>query len=161
MLPNRKGGGFERSAHALGQANGFVLSRIWQQTRQLHTSDPAKKIIRSQVRSRKKPICPVVPTCLVSNEREQRKSSRVSGANRSDGGRQASVVGAIASGYCAMLISMPERRPKGAGMHGSERIYPCPEGSGGGSARSIMPLLLNEVPRDARQSLRVSLSISS
>ena len=65
---------------------------------------------------------------------------------------------------CAMLISMPERRPKGAGMHGSERIYPCPEGSGGGSARSIMPLLLNEVPRltgDARQSLRVSLSISS
>jgi hypothetical protein len=44
---------------------------------------------------------------------------------------------------------------------GSERIYPCPEGSGGGSARSIMPLLLNEVPRDARQSLRVSLSISS
>ena len=74
------------------------------------------------------------------------------------------MVGAIASGYCAMLISMPERRPKGAGMHGSERIYPCPEGSGGGSARSIMPLLLNEVPRltgDARQSLRVSLSISS
>jgi hypothetical protein len=113
----------------------------------------------AQVRSRKKPICPVFPTCLVSNEREQRKSSRVSGANRSDGGRQASVVGAIASGYCAMLISMPERRPKGAGMHGSERIYP--EGSGGGSARSIMPLLLNEVPRDARQSLRVSLSISS
>ena len=35
----------------------------------------------------KKPICPVFPTCLVSHEREQRKSSRVSGANRSDGGR--------------------------------------------------------------------------
>ena len=56
----------------------------------------------------------------------------------------------------------PDRN--GAGMHGPERIYPCPEGSGGGSARSIMPLLLNEAPRltgDARQSLRVSLSISS
>ena len=35
----------------------------------------------------KKPICPVFPTCLGSNEREQRKSARVSGANRSDGGR--------------------------------------------------------------------------
>ena len=45
-----------------------------------------------------------------------------------------------------------------------KEYIPCPEGSGGGSARSIMPLLLNEVPRltgDARQSLRVSLSISS
>jgi len=45
-------------------------------------------------------------------------------------------------------------------MHGSENI-PCPEGSGGGSARSIRPLLLNEVPRltrDARQSLWVSIS---
>ena len=31
MLPNRMGGGFERSAHPLGQPNGVVLSRIWQQ----------------------------------------------------------------------------------------------------------------------------------
>src|ERR1700693_207835 len=52
MLPNRMGGGFKRPAHPLGQPNGVVLFRIWQQTRELLTSDPAKKIIRSQVRSR-------------------------------------------------------------------------------------------------------------
>ena len=61
----------------------------------------------------------------------------------------------------AVLIWMPERRPKGTGMHGSERIYLVHKDQAEEVRAAIMPLLLNEVPRDARQSLQVSLSISS